>query len=860
MTTPSTPRKAGPLLGTGAQTSWPFTFKVFAASDIAVTIANNLGVETALVLNADYSVTLNSNQDTSPGGTVTYPISGSALPSGSKLTIFGNLPYDQPLDLPSGGNFSPLALENQLDRLTMQIQQLREQVGRSLTVPVTSGVSPSLPSPIASNIIGWNASGDNLENYPLSELATSLAFATYRYDTFTGNGSTTQFTLSADPVTLGNLDVAVGGVTQTPGIDYLLVDGVLAFTSAPPNGVTILARFGEGIASGPSMDSYDVRFRQAGTGTVDRTAEAKMRETVSVSDFGAAPSQSAANNTTYIHAAFAYALATGAEIEFEPGTYNHAGLVYEGSNLSLVGKNTVLNYTGDSTIGTNDAVVIRSANNTNASGFKVRGIKFQNGWSSLKVIGQGTGIYSDILITECEFVDSYSGQLWMEHCSDAVIDSNYFVNGGDNGVYYSFSKNAVISNNVLRNCGGSGSITIGYIDTVVPEACNIVVSGNTIYADADAPVPSITWTYGIDAVFCNSCSIVGNTLYNQPGSVTGRLMKSGIGLEEHIIKDVLISGNTITNVPEEGIRVGVAADSQISNVSIVGNTITDCNHAVHVFRTTNIVIKGNVVQRCQKSGIYLEPTCEAATVDGNTLKDCNQQSIYASYYGVITYAKNTNIVNNTFVDSQTGGTISTTRPTPSYIVTDGGLAYNRIFLFSNYVLDGIIDPRNKTWAQIKSEIQAISGWTFTLISGCENYKPMSLRRTQAVDGIGGDHYAPGGTQGFITTNEMVQYVYVDTAATSTQVLNNTFKTGTLELPSHHSNGAMFTYLPDDTRRDVNTLGGGRQFNRSAIPTSGYYLRGDTVWNSAPSAGGAPGWVCTAAGNPGTWKAMANLAA
>jgi hypothetical protein len=204
MTTPSTPRKAGPLLGTGAQTSWPFTFKVFAASDIAVTIANNLGVETALVLNTDYSVSVNTNQDTSPGGTVTYPLSGSPLPVGSKLTIIGNLPYDQPLDLPSGGNFSPLALENELDRLAMQIQQLRELANRSLQLPVTSApTNVQLPQPTASNIIGWNESGSNLENYPLDELATSLAFATYRYDTFTGNGVTTQFTLSADPVTLG---------------------------------------------------------------------------------------------------------------------------------------------------------------------------------------------------------------------------------------------------------------------------------------------------------------------------------------------------------------------------------------------------------------------------------------------------------------------------------------------------------------------------------------------------------------------------------------------------------------------------------------------------------------------------------
>mgnify|MGYP001017801579 CR=1 FL=1 len=47
---------------------------------------------------------------------------------------------------------------------------------------------------------------------------------------------------------------------------------------------------------------------------------------------------------------------------------------------------------------------------------------------------------------------------------------------------------------------------------------------------------------------------------------------------------------------------------------------------------------------------------------------------------------------------------------------------------------------------------------------------------------------------------------------------------------------------------------------TAAPTTGTWARGDVMWNTAPAAGGAPGWVCTAAGTPGTWKAMANLAA
>ena len=64
-------RKAGPFAGNGATTAFPFSFKVFAASDVAVTRADTLGAETALVLNSDFTVALNPDQDAAPGGTIT---------------------------------------------------------------------------------------------------------------------------------------------------------------------------------------------------------------------------------------------------------------------------------------------------------------------------------------------------------------------------------------------------------------------------------------------------------------------------------------------------------------------------------------------------------------------------------------------------------------------------------------------------------------------------------------------------------------------------------------------------------------------------------------------------------------------
>ncbi|MDX1370851.1 MAG: glycosyl hydrolase family 28-related protein [Nitrososphaeraceae archaeon] len=48
--------------------------------------------------------------------------------------------------------------------------------------------------------------------------------------------------------------------------------------------------------------------------------------------------------------------------------------------------------------------------------------------------------------------------------------------------------------------------------------------------------------------------------------------------------------------------------------------------------------------------------------------------------------------------------------------------------------------------------------------------------------------------------------------------------------------------------------------RTAAPTTGTWENGAIVWNRTPAAGGVPGWICTSSGTPGTWKAMANLSA
>ena len=290
MTLPSTPRRAGPFNGNGSATSFAFTFKVFAEEDIRVVIADVDGVESTLMLNSDYSVTLNGDQVANPGGSITYPLSGDPLATGETLTAAGALEYDQPADIPDGGNFNPTALENELDRIVMQVQQLAEENDRSVRLPVSvDGVSVELPVPEANELLVWNADATALTNKSVSELATAVAYANWRTSLFNGNGSTTAFVLDIDPVNINNLDVVVSGVPQRPVEDYTLTGATLTFSTAPPSGTkNVMVRYGEAVPAG-TLDASGVTYTAPAGGAGTRDVEAKLYETrVSVTDFAPA--------------------------------------------------------------------------------------------------------------------------------------------------------------------------------------------------------------------------------------------------------------------------------------------------------------------------------------------------------------------------------------------------------------------------------------------------------------------------------------------------------------------------------------------------------------------------------------------
>lgn len=119
-------------VGNGVTTEFPFDFKVWEPSHILVTQADAEGVESDVTSQCSVMVT-------ETGGTVSLP---SPLPVGCKLHIRRAMPFIQEDRYVTGTRFDPHEIEDALDVACAERQELREQTGRAVKVPVTSDKTP----------------------------------------------------------------------------------------------------------------------------------------------------------------------------------------------------------------------------------------------------------------------------------------------------------------------------------------------------------------------------------------------------------------------------------------------------------------------------------------------------------------------------------------------------------------------------------------------------------------------------------------------------------------------------------------------------------------------------------------------
>jgi hypothetical protein len=217
--------------GDGTTDTFTYNFKIFQDSDIQVIIRSANGTETIKTITTHYTVT---DAGVASGGTVVF--TPGNIPTATETVVLRrNIPQTQAIDYIANDPFPAESHEEGLDRATMAIQQIQEEVTRSLKLSKTNTMTSTEftvgAADRANKILAFDAAG---------EISVTQELGTYRG---TDTTITTEAYVQRDIVKstsatqLNNVYICVGDsvvgdlLTDTDHFD-LLVDAVSAAASA----------------------------------------------------------------------------------------------------------------------------------------------------------------------------------------------------------------------------------------------------------------------------------------------------------------------------------------------------------------------------------------------------------------------------------------------------------------------------------------------------------------------------------------------------------------------------------------------------------------------------------------------------
>lgn len=292
MTVTTSNSRSGPYAGAGTTGPFAVTFRFLDKTHLRV-VKTVAGVDTTLAVDSQYTVAGVG----AASGTVTLL---SALAVGETLTIVRNVPQTQEAEYVQNDAFPAKSHETALDKLTMLVQQNAEQVARALLLPVSDTASAELPTAAAraNKLLSFDSDGK-----PVATLLDTVTGSAIISDIANGTAP------NADPLT---------------GAEYATISrgaGVLK---------TTLTAIGQWV-----LQTYQ-GFTQSGAGAVARTAHDKLRDSVSIKDFGASTADT--NVSPKIQAGIdALALVGGGRLFIPAGVWTIGSTLVLKTGVTLVG-------------------------------------------------------------------------------------------------------------------------------------------------------------------------------------------------------------------------------------------------------------------------------------------------------------------------------------------------------------------------------------------------------------------------------------------------------------------------------------------------------------------------------------------
>lgn len=604
-----------------------------------------------------------------------------------------------------------------------------------------------------------------------------------------------------------------------------------------------------------------VTYDPAGTGATARTVQSKLRDVVSVKDFGAV-GDGVTDDTAAIQAAL-----TAGSVYF-PATNNYYLITDDlvmsnGTTVSGEGYKSQIRQTAqgkNGLVAAHDCVIqgvrikMPAGNNLDFSKQNAvyidgkKNVTVQNNWLELADIAV-SGIQARGAAGNLVFKDNFIyGGGWTSGAGPAasagdivlysssastriVIDNNYCLSNNSQGVYadaLGFNADIAITNNVCitldpSTCtqGGAWSeiasggvrrhgIVLGYNSSSI-DGPRSVVSGNLCR--------NTLWT-GIYLQGTSAGRLCANNVCTNNGYATGNSLSGGIYLIQS--GNELIEGNLIL-------------DFKNTDAAGVGGITVNAASPP----STPSSVRSNFIRGSASNGINLGTQCALMEVCDNVIVSSALVDIASIPTGGLAAVAGHHIVGNR-------------------IVRTSGNDKNSI----------ILDP------QASTRIYRAHG---NRIKGFDNTNASTTNAGIRVRGASSSHDLKGNTvenfyHGFYFSN-------YQTTNRDAQIENNTFVDCSVGI-SMGATSSSVTVPAVDNRfvgslvSNVGTALGGSQAVRictredvrlvahtyNAAPTNGDWAIGDRTMFTTPVAAGNIGAVCVTAGTPGTWKTFGAISA
>jgi hypothetical protein len=572
-------------------------------------------------------------------------------------------------------------------------------------------------------------------------------------------------------------------------------------------------------ADAGAISSNNVSFIQAGSGAVTRTAQAKMRDVVSVKDFGAVGDGTTDDTTAVLNALAS--LTSGGALYFPAGTYKFL----RGTGALIA-----------DTIPTNNVTVYGDGADSIISGFNGAGSIPNNAGNEYYNVFQATG-RSGITVRDLAF-QGYTTPISLFNCTDVIVDSIHhngqLANAGgfmwNKSIYLSGCERVRITNShflnfdfavyvgetalptktcIVSNCNFEHTTAAGSYTTLFPVGVywyysqDCVVDSCTfknIYSSVDNGTSGTGMGYGVyegDGV--SGAGVISNNAFH----FEAKGSKNATGIYTNEMQQCVISGNTFEIPSGSRLSPSIRLDSKTQDTiyTVSGNTINCQSTATSMF------------------GVYIQDGFSAGSstrspkisITGNTIRGC-LNAIRQDFFGNAKLHISGNTISGT-TDASIQLSGSTTIPLkhPSIVANNITGSAKSAILFNQYIVSPSVIGNTLLDGNTSNTAGDLGG---AVVFTSNSFGCFIAHNTIGNTAYGGGKFTFGVTNAASASNQIFKNILQNNVYLGVGVNNN------------------------------------RYYNNAA-PANGLFdlIRNDYFENNFFNAGGVPGWYCVFTASP-----------